>query len=78
MWSKFDHKIRCHIVDWLRGEYTLYGIGQDKICETFDEWMMALLPHYKEAHAEIMSNPHKTEEDKTKWMNDNKTRFNEL
>jgi len=43
--------------------------------ETFDGWMMALLPHYKEAHAEVMSDPSKTKEDMQNWMTENKVRF---
>ena len=47
--------------------------------ETFEDWMQALMPHYKEAHADVMQqhsgNP---EEMKTKmetWMKENKERF---
>lgn len=47
---------------------------------SFEEWMMNLMPHYMEAHAEIMQpNPDKTEEEqeaeKAKWMAENKARF---
>jgi len=43
--------------------------------ETFDAWMEALKPHYKEAHPEVMSDPSKTKEDMEKWMVENKERF---
>ena len=43
--------------------------------ETFEEWMQALMPHYKEAHADVMSDPNKTKEDGEKWMAENKMRF---
>lgn len=31
--------------------------------ETFEEWMNALMPHYMEAHADVMNDPSKTKED---------------
>lgn len=43
--------------------------------ETFEEWMQALMPHYMQAHAEVMNDPTHTEEDKEKWMTVNRTRF---
>lgn len=43
--------------------------------ETFEQWMKALLPHYLKDHPEIINDPSKTEEDRMKWMTDNKTRF---
>lgn len=43
--------------------------------ETFDQWMNALMPHYMEAHADVMSDPTKTKEDQERWMTDNKARF---
>ena len=43
--------------------------------ETFEEWMMALRPHYMEAHADVMSDPGHTEEDRQRWMVENKARF---
>jgi hypothetical protein len=48
--------------------------------ETFEDWMTALMPHYMEAHADIMNNKagaSKEEMDKgqAKWMFDNKARF---
>ena len=43
--------------------------------DTFEAWMMNLMPHYMQAHAEVMNDPAHTEEDKQKWMADNKTRF---
>ena len=41
--------------------------------ETFEKWMKALMPHYMEAHAEVMKTS--TPEDQQKWMVDNKARF---
>ena len=43
--------------------------------ETFEAWMKALLPHYMSAHAEVMADSSKTEEDRKKWMMENKVRF---
>lgn len=43
--------------------------------ETFEEWMQALMPHYMESHADVMKNSNHTEEDKQKWMEENKVRF---
>jgi hypothetical protein len=49
-------------------EYTAEG-------ETFEGWMAALMPHYMESHADVMNDTTKTAEDKMKWMEDNKARF---
>jgi len=43
--------------------------------ETFEEWMEALKPHYGEAHADVMNDSSKTEEDMKSWMAENKARF---
>lgn len=43
--------------------------------ETFEQWMQALMPHYMEAHADVMNDSSKTKEDQQKWMVDNKARF---
>ena len=43
--------------------------------ETFEAWMQALMPHYIQAHAEVMNDPSKTKEDHEKWMADNRARF---
>jgi hypothetical protein len=50
--------------------------------ETFEEWMKALMPHYMQAHAEVMKGKAGlTDEEKkmemSKWMGDNKTRFDQ-
>ncbi len=37
--------------------------------------MQALMPHYLEAHADVMSNSSKTKEDMESWMVENKARF---
>ena len=43
--------------------------------ETFEEWMQALMPHYMEAHSDFMKDASHTEEDKEKWMTENRARF---
>ncbi len=43
--------------------------------ETFEEWMKALMPHYMQAHADVMSDPNNGEEEQKKWMAENRTRF---
>jgi len=43
--------------------------------ETFDDWMRALMPHYMEAHADVMKDPKNGEEEKARWMADNRARF---
>lgn len=41
--------------------------------ETFEKWMNALMPHYMQAHADVMKNA--KEGDEQKWMTENKARF---
>lgn len=43
--------------------------------ETFETWMQALMPHYMAAHADVMNDTSKTAEDRQKWMEENKERF---
>lgn len=43
--------------------------------ETFEDWMQNLMPHYKEAHADVMNDSSKTKEDGEKWMIENRARF---
>lgn len=43
--------------------------------DTFEAWMQALMPHYMQAHADVMNDPSKTKEDQQKWMIENKARF---
>jgi len=48
--------------------------------ETFEAWMQALMPHYMQAHADVMKGKAglSDEEKKAKqqkWMADNKARF---
>ena len=48
--------------------------------ETFEAWMKALMPHYMNAHADVMKNSGKmTKENQKKhqhkWMVENKKRF---
>ena len=47
--------------------------------ETFEAWMSALRPHYMEAHADVMNDSSRTEEEQQeegkRWMAENKKRF---
>ena len=43
--------------------------------ESFEAWMEALKPHYGTAHADVMSDSSKTQEDMVRWMDENKARF---
>ncbi len=43
--------------------------------ESFEQWMQNLMPHYMQAHPEVMKDPNKTKEDQQKWMAENKARF---
>lgn len=43
--------------------------------ETFEDWMNALMPHYMQAHADVMSDSTKSKEDMQNWMMENKMRF---
>ena len=43
--------------------------------ETFEVWMKALMPHYMQAHADVMKDPKNGKEEQAKWMADNKERF---
>lgn len=42
--------------------------------ETFEAWMQALMPHYMQAHADVMNDPSKTK-NQQQWMAENKARF---
>ena len=55
--------LKCDLCD-----YTVEG-------EIFEEWMNALKPHYFSAHADVMKDSSKTQEDMEKWMVENKARF---
>lgn len=46
--------------------------------ETFEEWMKALMPHYMQAHADVMNNPENGKEEHVKWMVENRARFETL
>ena len=43
--------------------------------EIFEDWMKALMPHYMEAHAEVMNNPNPDPGAREKWMVENRARF---
>ena len=43
--------------------------------ETFEGWMKALMPHYMQAHADVMKDPKNGKEEQMKWMAQNKARF---
>ena len=52
----------------------------EETAETFEEWMKALMPHYMQAHADVMKGKAGlTDEEKKaeqqKWMIENKARF---
>ncbi len=70
-WNKPSHSITNNTMKTLKCDIcdaTAEG-------ETFEDWMQALMPHYKEAHADVMSDPSKTKEDMMNWMTENKVRF---
>jgi hypothetical protein len=43
--------------------------------ETFEEWMATLRPHYADAHADVMNDSSRGQEEMAQWMADNKARF---
>jgi len=43
--------------------------------ETFEEWMMALRPHYMEAHSDVMSDSSRGRDEMEAWMKENRARF---
>jgi hypothetical protein len=43
--------------------------------ETFEEWMKALQPHYMEAHADVMQDSSRSQEEMQQWMAENRARF---
>jgi len=43
--------------------------------ETFEDWMNALRPHYMEAHADVMNDPEKGQQQMERWMAENRARF---
>ena len=43
--------------------------------QTFEEWMEALKPHYMQAHADVMSDSSKGQDDMMRWVKENKARF---
>ena len=43
--------------------------------ETFEAWMKALMPHYMEAHADVMQDPKNGEKERQTWMAENRARF---
>lgn len=43
--------------------------------DTFEDWMRALMPHYMDAHADVMKDPAKGAEEKERWMAENRARF---
>jgi len=45
--------------------------------ETFEDWMQALQPHYREAHADVMNDPSHGKEDMQRWMAENRLRFDQ-
>jgi len=43
--------------------------------ETFEEWMLALQPHYIEAHPAEINDPSHDKEYMDKWKAENRARF---
>ena len=43
--------------------------------DTFEAWMQNLMPHYLEAHPEVMKESDHSKQDAEKWMIENKARF---
>ena len=43
--------------------------------ETFEEWMKALMPHYMQVHADVMSDPSNSKAEQVRWMAENRARF---
>lgn len=44
--------------------------------ETFDDWMELVMPHYMAEHGAVMAaNKDKPKEEREKWIEDNKERF---
>ncbi|MEM7430933.1 MAG: hypothetical protein AAF351_03220 [Pseudomonadota bacterium] len=43
--------------------------------ETFEDWMIALRPHYMESHADVMADSSRGQEEMQQWMADNRARF---
>ena len=52
----------------------------EESAETFEEWMKALMPHYMQAHADVMKgkaglSDEEKKAEQQKWMTENKARF---
>ncbi len=52
----------------------------EETAETFEQWMKALMPHYMQAHAEVMKgkaglSDEEKKAEQQKWMVENKARF---
>ena len=43
--------------------------------ETFEDWMMALRPHYVEAHSDVMNDSSRGKEEMEALMKENRERF---
>jgi len=48
---------------------------------TFEDWMQNMMPHYKEAHADMMQkmsekSTEEQQEEKKKWMDQMESKFN--
>lgn len=43
--------------------------------ETFEDWMMALRPHYMEAHADVTGDSSRGKDEMEAWMKENRERF---
>ncbi len=43
--------------------------------ESFDAWLKALMPHYMQAHLDVMNDPKNGKAEQEQWMVANKARF---
>ncbi len=46
--------------------------------ETFEAWTGALMPHYMQAHADVMNDSKNGRDEQMKWMTENKARFDSI
>lgn len=56
-------KVKCDLCD-----YVADGAS-------FEEWMKNLMPHYINAHPDVMSDTSKGASDRDRWMSENRRRF---
>lgn len=74
-WSMSDALVGCTQNKSMKKELSCDLCEVTAEGETFEEWMQALMPHYKDAHPDVMNDETKTEADRDAWMKENKERF---